>query len=81
VVVAPRDEDRVRLATADFEGAIEYDGVDLAPGRAKDWSRYVPGVMAGLVHAGEDDSGLGDGVEAVSLVAALNLFQQQNKSA
>lgn len=52
MAVAPRADDRVRLATADFEGVIEFDGKDLAPGRAKDWSRYVRGVMAGLARAG-----------------------------
>ncbi len=52
MAVAPRNDDRVRLATADFEGVIEFDGKDLAPGRAKDWSRYVRGVMAGLSRAG-----------------------------
>lgn len=52
MAVAPRNDDRVRLATADFEGVLEFDGKDLAPGRAKDWSRYVRGVMAGLARAG-----------------------------
>ncbi len=52
LAVAPRTDGRVRLATADFEGVIEFDGKDLAPGRAKDWSRYVRGVMAGLTRAG-----------------------------
>jgi len=52
MAVAPRTDDRVRLATADFEGVIEFDGKDLAPGHAKDWSRYVRGVMAGLARAG-----------------------------
>ncbi|HEY0864465.1 MAG TPA: galactokinase [Lacunisphaera sp.] len=52
MAVAPRADDRVRLATADFEGVIEFDGKDLAPGLAKDWSRYVRGVMAGLTRAG-----------------------------
>ena len=52
LAVAPRRDDLVRLATADFEGVIEFDGTDLSPGRAKDWSRYVRGVMSGLVRAG-----------------------------
>lgn len=52
MAVAPRSDDRVRLSTADFEGLLEFDGKDLAPGRTKDWSRYVRGVMAGLVRAG-----------------------------
>ena len=52
LAVAPREDDRVRLATADFEGVIEFDSSDLAPGAAKDWSRYVRGVMAGLARAG-----------------------------
>lgn len=52
MAVAPRDDERVRLATADFEGGLEFDGRDLAPGRATDWSRYVRGVMAGLAQAG-----------------------------
>lgn len=52
MAVAPRHDDRVSLATADFEGVLEFDGKDLAPGRAKDWSRYVRGVMAGLARAG-----------------------------
>lgn len=52
MAVAPRDDERVRLATADFEGVLEFDGRDLAPGRATDWSRYVRGVMAGLTQAG-----------------------------
>jgi galactokinase len=52
LAVAPRADNRVRLATADFEGIIEFDGTDLAPGRTKDWSRYVRGVMAGLARAG-----------------------------
>lgn len=52
MAVAPRDDERVRLATADFEGGLEFDGRDLAPGRATDWSRYVRGVMSGLAHAG-----------------------------
>jgi galactokinase len=50
--LAPRHDDRVRLATADFEGVIEFDSRDLASGRAKDWSRYIRGVMAGLARAG-----------------------------
>lgn len=57
LAVAPRDDDRVRLATADFEGIIEFDGSNLAPGRAKDWSRYVRGVMAGLAAAGHEVPG------------------------
>ncbi len=52
LAVAPRPDDRVRLATADFEGVLEFDRTDLAPGRARDWSRYVRGVMAGLAAAG-----------------------------
>ena len=52
LAVAPRADDRVRLATADFEGVLEFDGKDLAPTPAKDWSRYVRGVMAGLAGAG-----------------------------
>jgi galactokinase len=52
MAVAPRDDDRVRLATADFNGLIEFDTHDLAPGQTKDWGRYVRGVMAGLARAG-----------------------------
>jgi len=52
MAVAPRDDDHVRLATADFEGVLEFDATDLAPGSARDWSRYVRGVMAGLARAG-----------------------------
>ncbi len=52
MAVSPRDDDRVRLATADFDGVLEFDSRDLAPGRTKDWSRYVRGVMAGLARAG-----------------------------
>ncbi|MBS0662838.1 MAG: galactokinase, partial [Verrucomicrobia bacterium] len=52
LAVAPRHDDRVRLATADFEGAIEFDSRDLAPPPTRDWSRYVRGVMAGLAQAG-----------------------------
>ncbi|WP_415910936.1 galactokinase [Oleiharenicola sp. Vm1] len=52
MAVAPRNGDRVRLATADFEGVLEFGREDLAPGRAKDWSRYVRGVIAGLAQAG-----------------------------
>lgn len=52
LAVAPRADDRVRLATADFEGVLEFDGRDLAPTRTRDWSRYVRGVMAGLDRAG-----------------------------
>jgi galactokinase len=52
MAVAPRDDDRVRLATADFDGLLEFDACDLAPGRTKDWGRYVRGVMAGLARAG-----------------------------
>lgn len=52
MAVAPRDDGRVRLATAEFEGLIEFDATDLAPGAARDWSRYVRGVLAGLTRAG-----------------------------
>lgn len=52
LAVAPRADDRVRLASADFGGMIEFAGQDLAPGRAGDWSRYVRGVLAGLARAG-----------------------------
>lgn len=52
IAVAPRNDDRVRLATADFDGLLEFDTGDLAPGRTKDWGRYVRGVMAGLARAG-----------------------------
>lgn len=52
LAVAPRSDNRVRLATADFEGLIEFEGSDLAPGAARDWSRYVRGVLAGLARAG-----------------------------
>ena len=57
MAVAPRDDDRVRLATADFEGVLEFDGKELNPGSAKDWSRYVRGVMAGLARAGHTVTG------------------------
>jgi len=52
MAVAPRDDDRVRLATADFDGLLEFDARDLAPSQTKDWGRYVRGVMAGLARAG-----------------------------
>lgn len=52
MAVAPRADRRVRLATAEFEGLIEFDGDDLAPGRTGDWSRYVRGVLAGLARTG-----------------------------
>jgi galactokinase len=52
MAVAPRNDDHVRLATADFDGVIEFDRKELAPGSAKDWSRYVRGVIAGLAQAG-----------------------------
>ena len=52
MAVAPRDDDRVRLATAGFDGLLEFDACDLAPGRSKDWGRNVRGVMAGLTGAG-----------------------------
>lgn len=57
LAAAPRPDDRVRLATADFEGVLEFDRRDLAPGRAQDWSRYVRGVMAGLARAGHEVPG------------------------
>jgi galactokinase len=53
MAVAPRADDRVRLATADFEGVLEFDLGDLAPGLTKDWSRYVRGVIAGLGRVGQ----------------------------
>lgn len=57
MAVAPRDDDRVRLATADFEGILEFDRTDLARGTARDWSRYVRGVLAGLTQAGHSVPG------------------------
>jgi len=52
LAVAPRADNRVRLASIDVAGAIEFDAQDLAPGRARDWSRYVRGVLAGLARTG-----------------------------
>jgi len=52
MAVAPRSDDRVRLATADFEGVLEFSRDEIAPGKTKDWGRYVRGVMAGLAQAG-----------------------------
>jgi len=52
LAVAPRTDHRVRLASADFGGVIEFSGEDLAPGSTRDWSRYVRGVLAGLARAG-----------------------------
>lgn len=54
MAVAPRADRRVRLATADFDGMLEFDAGDLSPTRTKDWGRYVRGVMAGLRAAGHD---------------------------
>jgi galactokinase len=52
MAVAPRTDHRVRLASADVGGVIEFSGEDLAPGLTQDWSRYVRGVLAGLARAG-----------------------------
>jgi galactokinase len=57
MAVAPRADGRVRVASAGREGVLEFDRQDLAPGRAKDWSRYVRGVLAGLARAGLDVPG------------------------
>ncbi|MDI1335983.1 MAG: galactokinase [Lacunisphaera sp.] len=57
MAVAPRDDDRVRLATADFDGLLEFSARDLGPGSTKDWGRYVRGVMAGLARAGHNVPG------------------------
>lgn len=57
MAVAPRADRRVRLATADFDGMLEFDSGDLAPTRTKDWGRYVRGVLAGLRAAGQDVPG------------------------
>lgn len=52
MAVAPRDDDRVRLATIDFEGIVEFDARSLDTGQARDWGRYVRGVLAGLAGEG-----------------------------
>jgi galactokinase len=57
MAAAPRADGRVRLASIDVAGVIEFDGQDLAPGRARDWSRYIRGVLAGLARTGHDVPG------------------------
>ena len=57
MAVAPRADRRVRLATADFDGMLEFEATDLAPSSSRDWGRYVRGVLAGLRLAGHEVPG------------------------
>lgn len=50
--VAGRADQRVRLSTTEFAGTTDFDLKGLAPSTAKDWGRYVRGVLAGLVELG-----------------------------
>ncbi len=48
MAVRPRQDDQVRLASANGHDSLEFSIADLAPSRSRDWGRYVRGVMARL---------------------------------
>ncbi|WP_239073389.1 galactokinase [Sediminihabitans luteus] len=52
VALRPRDDDRVRLASAQEPGVRELDLADVAPGTVDGWPAYVAGVAWALREAG-----------------------------
>jgi galactokinase len=54
MAVKARPGNQVRLATATYDGRVEFTLNDLAPNRSRKWDRYVRGVLAGIIGAGHE---------------------------
>jgi galactokinase len=52
VAVSPREERRIRVASLNFEGALEFDLDKTAQSPAANWTKYVQGVALSLEAAG-----------------------------
>ncbi|NDV61464.1 galactokinase [Puniceicoccales bacterium CK1056] len=57
MAVKARSGKEVRLATATYDGRVEFTLDEIAPGRSRGWDRYVRGVLAGIIGAGNDLTG------------------------
>ncbi len=54
MAIKRRYDNRVRLASESYDGVIEFSLDELEPDSAKDWSRYIRGVLGGLRDAGHE---------------------------
>ena len=52
MAVKAREDNIVRVDDANFPGAIEFTLDEIEPDSARDWSKYIRGVLAGLRNAG-----------------------------
>ncbi|GGM13697.1 galactokinase [Promicromonospora citrea] len=64
VALRPREDDRVRLVSAQAEGVWEISLSDVAPGAVTGWGAYVSGVAWALTQAGHKVSGFDAAVDS-----------------
>ncbi|MCP2264957.1 galactokinase [Promicromonospora thailandica] len=64
IALRPREDDRVRLVSAQAEGVWEANLSDVAPGTVTDWGAYVAGVAWALGQAGYKVGGFDAAVDS-----------------
>ncbi|HEV6953914.1 MAG TPA: galactokinase [Promicromonospora sp.] len=64
VALRPREDDRVRLVSAQAEGVWEISLSDVAPGAVTGWGAYVSGVAWALAQAGHKVTGFDAAVDS-----------------